>query len=116
MLLCPCAYGQTKEVCLFPFAVHAERDSGQLQTSLHQRLLAQLEKEKKIRTAPPDTKLQQAVSLGTGDAARAGRQLGIDYIITGSVTKFGDTLNVDMRIIDTAAQATLPVISVQGGE
>jgi len=116
MLLCPCAYGQTKEVCLFPFAVHAERDSGQLQSSLHQRLLAQLEKEKKIRTAPPDKKLQQAVSLGTGDAARAGSQLGIDYIITGSVTKFGDTLNVDMRIIDTAAQATLPVISVQGGE
>jgi outer membrane protein insertion porin family len=38
----------------------------------------------------------------------------VDYVVTGSITQFGDTLNIDAQIIDIALAAILPAVSVQG--
>lgn len=101
------------KICVLPFEVHADREPDMIRASLHEKLVAQLVKEKKIETVAPDDKLEHAAALDPGRATTVADQLGIDYLITGSVTKFGDTVNVDIRIVDRAAGTTVPVVSVQ---
>jgi len=119
LLLWPPAHGQAQEavkICLLPFEVHADTDADLLQAALHEHLLGQLGREKKIETIASDEALLQIAPLTTGAAVEAGTRLGVGYIITGSVTKFGNALNVDARIIDVAAGTALPALSVQGSD
>ena len=116
LLLCLPAHGHARnaaKICVLPFEVHADSGADLIRASLHEKLVAHLGKDKKIETVAPDEELVQAAALDSGRAAAAAGRLGIDYVITGSVTKFGETLNVDIRIIDTAAGTTLPVVSIQ---
>ncbi len=54
------------------------------------------------------------VVLNKDKAVAAGKALGVDYVVTGSITQFGDTLNIDAQIIDIAQETILPAVSVQG--
>lgn len=106
----------TKKICILPFEVHASADKTALQESVYKSLLAEMQREKKISLIAADDFADGSAILDKNQAVAAGKNLGADYVITGSITQFGDTINVDAQVIDIAQMTTLPVVSIQGKE
>lgn len=105
-----------KKVCILPFDVHASVEGGVLQTSVYSHLVREFQREKKIEVVAANGTAQSSLPVSTDRAIATGKTLGADYVITGSITKFGDTLNIDAQIIDIARQAPLSAVSVQDKE
>jgi len=102
-----------KRISILPFEVHSRTDSGELQASLYNYLSAELRKEKKVAVVETGHFLR-GETITKEKALGVGKALGVDYVITGSAIQFGDTVNVDVQIIDMASSVTLPSVSVQG--
>jgi outer membrane protein insertion porin family len=103
-----------KKICILPFDVHASAESAALKESVYKSLLHEFQREKKLQFVAAGDFAQSKAVLSKDEAAAAGKTLGADYVVMGSITQFGDTLNVDVQIIDIAQMKTLPAVSVQG--
>lgn len=103
-----------KKICILPFDVHASAESAALKESVYKSLLHEFQREKKLQLVAAGDFAQSKAVLSKDEAAAAGKTLGVDYVVMGSITQFGDTLNVDVQIIDIAQMKTLPAVSVQG--
>ena len=103
-----------KKICILPFDVHASAESAALKESVYKSLLHEFQREKKLQMVAAGDFAQSKAVLSKDEAAAAGKTLGADYVVMGSITQFGDTLNVDVQIIDIAQMKTLPAVSVLG--
>ena len=103
-----------KKICILPFDVHASAESAALKESVYKSLLHEFQREKKLQMVAAGDFAQSTAVLSKDEAVAAGKALGADYVVMGSITQFGDTLNVDMQIIDIAQMKTLPAVSVLG--
>ncbi|PKN10216.1 MAG: outer membrane protein assembly factor BamA, partial [Deltaproteobacteria bacterium HGW-Deltaproteobacteria-7] len=103
-----------RKICILPFDVHTNVGSSALQESVYKHLIGELQQEKKIQVIPAGDFAKSNVVLNKEKAIRAGKTLGADYVVTGSISQFGETLNVDAQIIDVARGTILPSVSVQG--
>ncbi|MEN6360180.1 MAG: outer membrane protein assembly factor BamA [Smithella sp.] len=103
-----------KKICILPFDVHASAESAALKESVYKSLLHEFQREKKLQLVAAGDFAQSKAVLSKDEAAAAGKTLGADYVVMGSITQFGDTLNVDVQIIDIAQMKTLPAVSVLG--
>ncbi|MCK7504319.1 MAG: hypothetical protein MZV70_09670 [Desulfobacterales bacterium] len=106
--------GDLKKICILPFEVHASAESGALRESFYNHLSKEFQREKKMEVVAAGNFAKNNVVLNKSQAISAGKALGVDYVVTGSITQFGDTLNIDAQIIDIALAAILPAVSVQG--
>jgi outer membrane protein insertion porin family len=116
VLFCFLAHVQAqdiKKICILPFDVHASAESGALQDSIYQHLFREFQREKKITVVEAGDFAKSKIVLNKDQAAGAGKALGVDYVVMGSITQFGDTLNIDAQIIDVARGKILPAVSVQ---
>ncbi len=109
----PVAAETVKKLSILPFEVHASIESQALQASLYNQMAAELRKEKAIEVVEAGNWAQSA-AISKNKALEAGKTIGVDYVIMGSVTQFGDTLSVDAQILDVAKATWLPAISIQG--
>ena len=119
VLLCLCFLTEARaedlrKICILPFDVHASAESAALKDSVYKNLLHEFQRESKIQMVAAGDFAQSTAVLSKDEAAAAGKALGADYVVMGSITQFGDTLNVDVQIIDIAQMKTLPAVSVQG--
>jgi len=105
---------EPKKICILPFDIYASTENDVLRDSIHRRLILEFEKEKKITVVPAGDFAKDQRASGKDKALAAGTALGVDYVIMGSATQFGDTLNIDVQIVDVAAKTLLPVVSAQG--
>ncbi|MEE9910657.1 MAG: outer membrane protein assembly factor BamA [Deltaproteobacteria bacterium] len=105
-----------KKVCILPFDIHTSAEGSALQSSVYNQLNKAFRGEKKIEVLEAADIAKSNMVPGQEQAIAAGKALGADYVITGSVTQFGDTLNIDARIIDIAQSSVLSTVSVQGKE
>jgi outer membrane protein insertion porin family len=113
-LLAEAQAGDLKKICILPFEVHASAESGALRESFYNHLSKEFQREKKMEVVAAENFAKNNVVLNKSQAISAGKALGVDYVVTGSITQFGDTLNIDAQIIDIALAAILPAVSVQG--
>ena len=113
-LLAEAQAGDLKKICILPFEVHASAESGALRESFYNHLSKEFQQEKKMEVVAAGNFAKNNVVLNKSQAVSAGKALGVDYMVTGSITQFGDTLNIDAQIIDIALAAILPAVSVQG--
>ena len=113
-LLAEAQAGDLKKICILPFEVHASAESGALRESFYNHLSKEFQQEKKMEVVAAGNFAKNNVVLNKSQAVSAGKALGVDYVVTGSITQFGDTLNIDAQIIDIALAAILPAVSVQG--
>lgn len=102
-----------KKISILPFEVHTSVGSQALQASVNNQLAAELRKEKSVEVVEAGT-WAESQTISKDKALEAGKTLGVDYVITGSITQFGDTLNIDAQVLDVAKTAWLPAISVNG--
>ncbi|MCG6538270.1 MAG: hypothetical protein L7F78_27025, partial [Syntrophales bacterium LBB04] len=102
-----------KKISVLPFEVYSKSDSAAIKESLYKNLSGELAKEKLIRVISADAFLKSNVKIDKRRAMEIGKSLGADFVIMGSLTKLGETLSIDARIIDVTTANTLPSISVQ---
>jgi len=119
VLFCLCFLTEARaedhqKICILPFDVHASAESAALKESVYKSLLHEFQREKKLQMVAAGDFAQSTAVLSKDEAVAAGKALGADYVVMGSITQFGDTLNVDIQIIDIAQMKTLPAVSVLG--
>ncbi len=105
-----------KKICILPFAVHTSGDSSALQSSILSDVVRTFRSEKKLAVVESGDLAKSDVILSREKAVAAGKTLGADYVVMGSVTQFGDTLNIDAQIIDVPRATVLSTVSVHGKE
>lgn len=105
-----------KKICILPFEVHALTGSAELQASVYNSLLTEFRREKKVEVKTAGDFEPGSPAPNKQEAEEAGKALGADYVVFGSVMQFGETLNIDAQIIDVAGEKILPAVSVQGKE
>ena len=103
-----------KKIIILPFDVHASVEGGTLQKSIYSHLEKEFQREKKMEVVAAGGYAQSNVLLNKDQAVAAGKALGVDYVVTGSITQFGEALNIDAQIIDIARETSLPAVSMQG--
>ncbi len=107
VMFCPAFAGDRKVVAVLPFAVHSGENIDYVKKGvwdmLYSRLSAGGELELVSRQAVQDAlaKLNKP-DLQNDDVLRIGGSLGADYVVWGSITKFGNSLSLDGKLMDVA--------------
>ena len=105
-----------KKICILPFDVHAGDQSVNLQESFYNHLVKEFQKESAIEVVRADDFAKSGVAVTKSKAISTGKALKADYVVTGSITQFGETLSIDAQIINVAQEKIYPSASVQGKE
>src|SRR3989304_670172 len=98
-----------KKVALLPWNVNAAGDlefvKGAMSDMLASRLGGSVEL---IRPDLVRAALNNRPAATEGAALEAGRKLGADYVLLGSVTVFGNAVSMDARLVDIATGSSPP--------
>lgn len=96
LLAAPALAGERVRVALLPIAVHASgTESDYLQTGLAEMLSARLEQYDGLEVVRP---AEAGAPTPSRDEARArGREVGADFVLYGSFTRFGKGASLDLR-------------------
>ena len=105
-----------KRICILPFDVHAGDQSGNLQESFYNHLIKEFQKESSIEVVKAGDFSGRGAPVTKSKAISTGKTVKADYVVTGSITQFGETLNIDAQIINVAQEKIYPSASVQGKE
>ncbi|PKN76650.1 MAG: hypothetical protein CVU51_17410, partial [Deltaproteobacteria bacterium HGW-Deltaproteobacteria-1] len=87
-----------------------------LQESFYNHLVKEFQKESAIEVIRAGDFAKSSVAVTKSKAISTGKALKADYVVTGSITQFGETLNIDAQIINIAQEKIFPSASVQGKE
>ncbi len=107
-----------KTVAVFPFEMNSSQDLTFLQKGLFSMLSSRLSDAGKvdvldretINSALAEAKAQGFIkgSFTEGSARALGKNLGVDYVLFGSLTHFGESVSLDASMVDvTGKQETL---------
>jgi serine/threonine protein kinase/Tfp pilus assembly protein PilF len=98
--------GKTKAIVVLPFNnISAEQESDYFSDGLTEELIMNLSRLKDMRVVSRTTSMQyKGTQKGIKDI---GRELGVRYIIEGSVRKFQDKLRITAQLIDVQNDAQL---------
>lgn len=107
---------EIKKVTLLPFQVHSRERAVQLQKTIYDELAGQLRLLKNVQLIERDFFAAFGGGKSPDDAYAmvAAKEMGADFVITGTLTELGDIISVDVHITDMNKRLTLPVISAQG--
>lgn len=112
----PPLFAEDVTVILLPFEVHSRDNAPHLQNAIYEGLAGQLGKIKNIQLMERErfTKSLEGKRIDDSLAYAVGKETNAAYVITGSLTEFGEVISVDVRILDVKRGAFLPAIFAQG--
>ena len=103
-----------KTVAVIPFEMNSSQDLGFLQNGLFSMLSSRLSDAGKVDVLDRETvdkalskaKAEGIVkgSLNEGTARNLGAVMGVDYILFGSLTHFGESLSLDASMVDVTGK------------
>ena len=97
---------KTKAIAVLPFEnISPDRDSDYFSDGLTEELISNLSRLKDIRAVSRTTSMQYRGAKK--DAKTIGRELGVRYIVEGSVRRFQDNLRISAQLVDVEADAQL---------
>ncbi len=92
------AWGQERsKIAIVPFTIYSEERLEQLQTGIPTMLIKKIPKERLELIFYPLEKLP----ISDEKAIKCGRNIGAEYVITGSLTKVGKPFSLDITILET---------------
>lgn len=105
---------ETKTVAVFPFEINSPQDLGFLQNGLFSMLSSRLSDAGKVDVLDRET-IDKALAgakasgivkgnINESLARQLGAQMGVDYILFGSLTHFGDSISLDASMVDVSGQ------------
>jgi TolB-like protein len=95
---------KTYRVAILPFLIHSQENLDYLREGIYDILASRITVEGRI-TVVDRTTVERALyeerpmRLDEASAAKIGMRAGADYIILGSITKVGDYISLDARLI-----------------
>nr|WP_319393128.1 FG-GAP-like repeat-containing protein [uncultured Desulfobacter sp.] len=103
-----------KTVAVIPFEMNSSQDLGFLQNGLFSMLSSRLSDARKVDVLDRET-VDKALakakadglvkgSLNEGIARNIGAVMGVDYVLFGSLTHFGESLSLDASMVDVTGQ------------
>lgn len=105
---------ETKTVAVFPFEMNSSQDLGFLQNGLFSMLCSRLSDAGKVDVLDRETvdkALADAKASGLvkgrfneSSARDLGAKMGVDYILFGSLTHYGESLSLDASMVDVTGQ------------
>ncbi|NWH04575.1 FG-GAP-like repeat-containing protein [Desulfobacter latus] len=103
-----------KTVAVFPFEMNSSQDLGFLQNGLFSMLSSRLSDAGKVDVLDRqtiDSALARAKAGGLvkgafneGTARDLGAQMGVDYVLFGSLTHYGESISLDASMVDVSGQ------------
>lgn len=105
---------ELKKIMVMPFDVYSNKDKTVIRETFYKNLLEELRKGKNIQIVPSDEFLKSAVKINEDKAVQYGKAAEADFVITGNVTQFGESFNVDAKVIDVHKGSVASVTSAQG--
>jgi outer membrane protein insertion porin family len=77
-------------------------------------LVEELKKEKLVEVIPADAYLRGNIKFDQRRAIEIGKKMGVDFVVSGSLTQLGENLSFDAQIIDVSKEIALSGFSAQG--
>jgi TolB-like protein len=105
-------FAAAKNVAIVPFKVNAEKDMSFLRDGIYDMLASRLYKEDEVDVISRQ-KVEKALASVSGgvtesNARDLGKQLGVDFMLFGSLTVLGNSISVDSKMVDvTGAKPTM---------
>jgi len=105
---------ESKKIIIMPFEIYSNYDKTTIRESLYKKLSEEFRKEKVVQLIPADDFLKNFIKIDEKKAINSGKSAGADFVITGSLTQFGESLNIDVKIMDVSKENVLSTASAQG--
>jgi len=121
LLFSTTAAAQVKKVAVLPFQMNSPEKLDYLRDGVLDMLMSRIEVSNKIEVAGKPSVLDalekvKKKQLAEPDVLMIGQDLKVDYVVWGSITKIGDNVSLDGRLLDvTAKKSALSVFEQSRG-
>ncbi|EKD22114.1 MAG: hypothetical protein ACD_87C00148G0003 [uncultured bacterium] len=109
---------ETNRVAILPFSVHSAENIDYVEQGIGDMLSSRMSVNEKIDVAGRDTVLNAMKDSGGKeptlvDVYSVGKKLNADFVVWGAITKIGNALSIDGRLVDIGAHKSALAIVVQ---
>ncbi|MFA4916636.1 MAG: FG-GAP-like repeat-containing protein, partial [Syntrophales bacterium] len=96
------------KLAVFPFSVHSAENMDYLQHGISDMLSSRITSNGSIEVISKDAvinalKETQGKELTLSDVYSLGKKINVDFIVWGSITKVGNSLSIDGKLVDITA-------------
>jgi TolB-like protein len=108
---------ERNSVVILPFSVHSSENIDYIRQGIGDMLSSRISVNEKIEVVSRDTVLTAMKDSGEKELALAdvyslGKKLNADFVIWGSITKIGNSLSIDGKLVDIGAyKAALAIVA-----
>ena len=109
---------EQKSVAVLPFVVHSAESLDYIKQGIWEMLASRLSSDGRL-AVPSHDQIQDALGnfagkeLSQADVYELGKTMKTDYVVWGSITKIGNSLSIDGKLVDVAAYKSPVGIFVQ---
>jgi len=104
---------EIKKISILPFEIYSKGDGTAIRDSLYKSLVEELKKEKLVEVILADAYFRDNIKFDQRRAIEIGKKMGVDFVVSGSLTQLGDNLSFDAQIIDVSKEIALSGFSTQ---
>ncbi len=124
LMICVCGSLWAKDknmIAVIPFSVHSSENIDYVKQGVWDMLSSRISVPDKIEVISKDVTLDALKATGTKeltltDVYSLGKKMNVDYVVWGSITKIGNSLSIDGKLVDIAAyKSTVSVFSQSQG-
>ena len=105
-----------KKIAIFPFDIHSKKDKSYLQEQIYSGISAELKKTGYVQIIKKDafSKIISGKRIDKGLASRVGSKIGADFVIIGSLSRMGNLISVDTKVVNVKDKKVSQSFFVQG--
>jgi len=109
---------EKNSVAVLPFSVHSVENIDYVRRGIGDMLSSRISVSEKIEVISPDAVLTALKETGGKELAVAdiyslGKKLNADFVVWGSITKIGNSLSIDGKLVDISAYKAAVAIVAQ---
>jgi TolB-like protein len=109
---------ETNRVVILPFSVYSAENIDYVRQGIGDMLASRISVNEKIEVASRDTVLTAIKDSGVkeptlADVYALGKKLNADFVIWGSITKIGNSLSIDGKLVDIGASKSVLAVFAQ---
>ncbi|MDO9527982.1 MAG: VCBS repeat-containing protein [Syntrophales bacterium] len=99
---------EIKKVAILPFSVHSSENIDYVRAGIWDMLFSRIAVSGKIDVVNKDSTLKALKEAGKKDLAQSdvyalGKKMNVDFIVWGSITKIGNSVSLDGKLVDIAS-------------
>lgn len=107
-----------KSVAVLPFALNSADNIDYVQQGIVDMLSSRIASIDKVEVVSKDKVLDamktvKAKEMTLADIYALGKKMNVDYVVSGSITKIGNSVSIDAKLVDIAAYKQAVSISTQ---